>query len=255
MSEKTQSLPPRRPDTLRGEAAPPGSRAVASAAPARAVPHGAALHDCAGETLWLLPQLAVYWPARRTLLVADVHLGKAAAFRALGQPVPAGTTRGTLARLDEALALTQARRLVVLGDLVHARQSRAALGAATLREWRARQAGLECVLIRGNHDVAAGDPPDWLGFAVRPEPLVEGPFALCHAPREAPGAYVLAGHVHPVRMLRGPGRDSVRLPCFEFGPRGAVLPAFGEFTGGHPVPARPGHVHFVAAGDQVLRVP
>ena len=46
----------------------------------------------AGEELWLLPEKALYWPAQQALLIADVHFGKAAAYRSLGQPVPQGTT-------------------------------------------------------------------------------------------------------------------------------------------------------------------
>lgn len=53
-----------------------------------------------GQTLWLLADKAIYWPARRALLVADLHIGKAASYRALHQPVPRGTTAATLARLD-----------------------------------------------------------------------------------------------------------------------------------------------------------
>ena len=53
---------------------------------------GAASFVCRGERLHLLPERAVWWPAAGLLLVADVHLGKAATFRRLGQPVPAGTT-------------------------------------------------------------------------------------------------------------------------------------------------------------------
>ncbi|GAA5234144.1 ligase-associated DNA damage response endonuclease PdeM [Verticiella sediminum] len=219
------------------------------------MPAGAAAVACAGETLWLLPELAVYWPARATLLVADVHLGKAAAFRAWGQPVPAGTTRATLARLGRALSLTGASRLIVLGDLVHARESASALGAPALAEWRARHAGVACVLVRGNHDRAAGPLSAWPDLAVQTEPWRLGPFALCHEPMQVEGAYALAGHLHPVRILHGPGRDSARLPCFDFGPGLGLLPAFGDFTGGHPLPRRAGHAQFVAADGRVLRVP
>jgi metallophosphoesterase superfamily enzyme len=57
-----------------------------------------------GDTvLWLLADRALYWPERRWLCVADAHFGKAAAFRALGQPVPRGTTANNLARLDAQL--------------------------------------------------------------------------------------------------------------------------------------------------------
>ena len=37
-----------------------------------------------GESLWLLPERVILWEERRTLLVADPHWGKAAAFRASG---------------------------------------------------------------------------------------------------------------------------------------------------------------------------
>ena len=42
----------------------------------------------AGEAVELLPERALHWIRERTLFVADVHLGKAAAFRAGGVPVP-----------------------------------------------------------------------------------------------------------------------------------------------------------------------
>ncbi|TXD50975.1 DEAD/DEAH box helicase, partial [Ralstonia sp. TCR112] len=48
--------------------------------------------QCAGETVWLLPERALWWPVQRMLMVADAHFGKAATFRARGVPVPAGST-------------------------------------------------------------------------------------------------------------------------------------------------------------------
>lgn len=76
------------------------------------------------EAVELLPEHAVWWPAARTLLVADLHLGKAASFRAQGLPVPAGTTRENLHRLEALLARHPAERLVFLGDFLHAAQGR-----------------------------------------------------------------------------------------------------------------------------------
>lgn len=74
-----------------------------------------------GQALWLLADKAIYWPARRALLVADVHIGKAASYRALHQPVPRGTTEATLARLDRLLAAQDCEQLIILGDFLHAR--------------------------------------------------------------------------------------------------------------------------------------
>src|SRR5690606_19738057 len=102
---------------------------------------------------------------------------------------------------------------------------------AALHAWRARHAAVTCVLIRGNHDSHAGDPPASLDFQISDEPHLVGPFAMRHHPAAHETHYVLAGHIHPACRLRGRGGDSLRLPCFDFGPRIAVLPAFGEFTG------------------------
>ena len=63
----------------------------------------------AGVELRLLPDPALWWPAEATVFIADLHLGKAASFRALGQPVPGGTTRDNLQRLDALIAATGAR--------------------------------------------------------------------------------------------------------------------------------------------------
>lgn len=209
----------------------------------------------AGESLRLLPDRALYWPARELLWVADVHLGKAATFRALGQPVPAGTTAANLARLDALLTGRSVRQLVFLGDLLHAAQAQNASLLAALTLWRARHAQLACTLVRGNHDSRAGDPPSHLDIEVVDEPWLLGPFACCHHPQAHPTHFVLAGHSHPVCHLHGRGRDSVRLPCFTAKQGLAVLPAFGEFTGGHPVMAQEGLQRYAVGGGTVWALP
>jgi DNA ligase-associated metallophosphoesterase len=210
--------------------------------------------DLQGETLALLPERALLWERTATLIVADAHLGKAASFRAAALPMPGGTTTGTLSRLSAALARTGARRLLLLGDFFHARSGRAGRTLTAIAEWRGRHADLEIVLVRGNHDRGAGDPPREWGFACHDEPWIEPPFAFRHHPTEETGGYVLAGHVHPAVSLSGPGRQRERLPCFLFGERTGILPAFGDFTGGASVRPRPGDRLFGVAGDEVVPI-
>ena len=207
-----------------------------------------------GEELLLLPERAIYWPRTRTLLVADPHFGKAATFRSAGVPVPAGTTEGTLARIDTALARTGARRLIFLGDFLHARLGRSAATIAALGAWRERHNTLGVVLVRGNHDRRAGDPPAELRVCCVDAPLIEPPFAFVHHPVEVPGVYALAGHIHPGATMVGRGRQRLRLPCFWFCGQWAVLPAFGEFTGLANVEPEIGDQVFVVAGDEVQEV-
>lgn len=181
--------------------------------------------------LWLLAEKAICWPAQRALLVADIHFGKAAAYRRLGQPVPKGTTQANLQRLDELLERYSSQHLIFLGDFLHAPESQTTATHEQLLAWRARNPQLEVILIRGNHDRRAGDPPVELGIRVVAEPFLLGPFALQHEPEPHPTHHVLAGHLHPAFRLHGRGRQRLRLPCFCIGERVSLLPAFGSFTG------------------------
>lgn len=210
--------------------------------------------DVAGERLVLLPERAVLWPAEATLLVADAHLGKAATFRAAGVAVPGGTTADALRLLDRLIARTGAGRVVFLGDLFHAREGRTPAMRSALSDWRTRHAEMDVVLVRGNHDRRAGDPDPSTGISCVDAPLVVEPFALRHHPDPTPGAYTLAGHIHPAVRLYGPARQAGRLPCFWFTPDVGILPAFGPFTGAAEVRPRPDDRVFVVAGDEVLPV-
>lgn len=216
------------------------------------LPEGGVEVEAGTEALWLLPGLAAYWPRRKTLLVADAHLGKAAAFRGAGIPVPRGTTEENLDRLSALARTCRAERIVFLGDLVHSAAARRAASAAFIR-WRRRENGLHIVLVRGNHDRHAGDPEASWEVECVPEPHVEDTLALCHAPQAVAGCYAIAGHTHPGARLSGRGRERLRLPCFWFTPTHAVLPAFGAFTGlADVLPAARDRV-YLAAGARVVR--
>jgi len=209
----------------------------------------------AGEAVRLLPERALFCPRTATLIVADLHWGKGATFRAAGIPIPMGSTRDDLARLDTALLRTAANRLVVLGDLFHARAGRIATRTiAELRHWRGLRSGLEIMLVRGNHDRHAGDPPDDLGINCVNAPALVPPFILRHEPAVAPHGYTLAGHVHPGIVLCGRALQRERLPCFLLGAQVALLPAFGSFTGLGMVEPGPGDRAFVVGGEDVIEV-
>ncbi len=209
----------------------------------------------AGEVLELLPERALLWSARSLLLVADAHFGKAARFRTLGVPVPAGTTAANLQVLEGLVERHGVARILFLGDLMHGRLLPGSATFHALVEWRRRRPGLSLELVPGNHDRHAGDLPPALGIEVHADPFDIGPFALRHHPEPLPGRYVLAGHVHPVVTLHGRARDRLRTPCFLFGEAVGVLPAFGAFTGGFVVERAGAGRVFVVAGERVLELP
>lgn len=207
-----------------------------------------------GQALRLLPEKAVYLAEHKTLLVADVHIGKAVSFRRWGVPVPRGTTTENLQLLSALVERTAASRLIFLGDFLHSAHAHAAPILRALEQWRERHARLSLTLVRGNHDDRAGDPPAQLGFTVVDEPFTLDRLALCHRPVVREGSYVLAGHLHPCVKLTGRAHDSLRLPCFHFGREVGVLPAFGSFTGMHPIRRSEGDRVFAVADDHIAEI-
>ena len=205
-----------------------------------------------GERLQLRSDRSLFWPERRTLIIADPHFGKHAAFRVGGVPLP-GSPSSTLARLASALEEARAERLIVLGDFWHAREGRSDEVLTELAKWRAKRPGLRIDLIRGNHD-RAGSPPDgWAKEWINE--LDESPFRFRHMPETVDHAYTFSGHQHPGVVIRGPARQRVRVPCFVIGGNVGVLPAFGDFTGENPTERQVGDQIFAIAGDEVIELP
>ncbi|HWF19289.1 MAG TPA: ligase-associated DNA damage response endonuclease PdeM [Verrucomicrobiae bacterium] len=210
--------------------------------------------NCAGEQLRLLPEKAVAWPAARSLIIADLHLGKPAAFRAAGIAVPETTTDADLERLDALLRAHDSRRLIVLGDLLHAPEGMQQAMISTVNQWRANRADLEIILVPGNHDRKCGSPPvSWNMRCVDGEWQC-GPFLFSHEPVERAGAYVIAGHVHPALVLREKFGPGVRAACFCFGKSRAILPAFGSFTGMSNLQPAKGDRIFAIGSEEVIEI-
>lgn len=202
----------------------------------------------AGEPVRLLADRALYWPARRRLLVADLHLGKGDTFRAAGIPVPTGGTARDLARLGALLAATGASSLWILGDFLHARRNPAVDNA--WRAFRAAHAQVAVAVVPGNHDRALDAAA--AGVVLVREGTREGPFVFRHAPPAVPDArgHVLCGHVHPVLRLPGAGRH----PLFWLRPHATILPAFSAFTGGHAVAREDSDGSVICNGRELLRL-
>jgi DNA ligase-associated metallophosphoesterase len=194
------------------------------------------LHTHLDQHLSLLPQKAVYWHEEQSLLLADLHLGKAAHFRKAGIPVPSLVHHHDLQRLDELLLMTQAKKIYFLGDLFH---------SALNREWYDFTAWMEkypekdFILIKGNHDILPDQVYEESRLQIISEKLAIPPFLLTHEPlkekNKKSDLYPICGHVHPAVSLRGSGFQQITLPCFYFGLHYALLPAFGKFTGFHKI--------------------
>ncbi|OZI23117.1 phosphoesterase [Bordetella genomosp. 9] len=206
-----------------------------NASPGQASPDDGHALTLAGEAVVLMGARALHWPARRRLIIADLHLGKGNVFRQAGIAVPSGATGDDLLRLTRLLARVDARELWIVGDVLHGPASHAAWRDAWAR-FRQAHAGVDIAAVIGNHDRALGGAE--LDIRQLGDAHADGPFLFRHLPdRDARGRHVIAGHVHPKARVPGVPRA---WPAFWLREGVTVLPAFSEFTGGHALDAGQG---------------
>jgi len=204
-----------------------------------------------------LPQAGLYWPSRRALLVADLHLEKASWFAKFGQMLPPYDSIATLHDLTALAAATGAREIWCLGDSFHDRH-----GCDRLPQ-RARDlltdltSGTRWTWITGNHDPSFADH---CGGEIVAEAVVDG-LVLRHEASPLETRPELSGHFHPKLRISQRGRRISRR-CFVATERKIILPAFGSLTGGldvaHPeiIKAVGASAHaLVPVADRLLRFP
>lgn len=204
-----------------------------------------------------LSQSALYWPAQRALVVADLHLEKASWFARFGQMLPPYDSEATLGEVADLLALTRAETLYCLGDSFHDRHGCERLSAKAQAQLRAMTAVTDWVWIAGNHDAGM---IDHCGGRVIDEAVVDGVVLRHEAARGEPRPE-LSGHFHPKLRVRARGRQVARR-CFVMSETKLILPAFGSLTGGldahHPEIVRAVGRHaraLVPVQDRMLSFP
>ena len=187
-----------------------------------------------GAELDLQPDGSLWWPARRTLIVADLHLEKGSSLAARGSLLPPYDTRTTLRHLAATVAALSPERVVALGDSFHDAEGADRLMAEDRQALTGLMDGRQWVWVSGNHDPT---PPPGLGGTVVDE-LVDGGIVLRHEARASSDVLggEISGHFHPVASLSLRHRR-IRARCLAFDDRRAILPAYGAFTGGLDVGA------------------
>lgn len=208
------------------------------------------------ETLELLPQKVIYWPREQALLIADAHFGKVGHFRKAGVPVPNQLVHNDIDILTNLLKEFQPQKIIFLGDLFH---SNVNYEWEMFGQWRDSFKNVEFHLVKGNHDRMETEFFKRFSIELHDPLLTIEPFIFSHIPFKSnvdipPENYLLAGHIHPGVKLTGKGRNVLKLPCFYFGERQGIVPAFGGFTGlGMIQPERNSQV-FVIAENEVLKL-
>ena len=209
----------------------------------------------------LLPGRAAFLPKTSTVVCSDIHLGKAATFRHAGMPIPEGSAQHDLQRLTGIVQTCRARRLLITGDLFHARSG---CTQQVLDEFSAfceqvRQShDTRIVLVLGNHEQSLGKKfrPHEIGINRCEEEIIEPPFRFIHDHQShfdaQPDSFTIAGHVHPTVTIKGTSGDRLTCRCFVTTGTTLTLPAFGSFTGGHKISPSDGTRVWLAQIDGVM---
>src|SRR3546814_19891834 len=104
-----------------------------------------------------LPQVALFWPARRSLLVAYLHLEKASWFARLGQMLPPYDSIATLSDLTVLAMSSRAQEIWCLGDSFHDRDGCNRLPRRAREMLSTLTASTRWTWITGNHDPGFAD--------------------------------------------------------------------------------------------------
>lgn len=202
------------------------------------------LVEIEGEEIILSPYKACYWKKKSTLILSDLHLGKAGHFRKHGIPISRKVHLADIQILERLILQFNPERVLLLGDLFHSDEN---------LEWQDfvlfldHYQNVEFVLVQGNHDILEEYPPKLKVV----QKIEENPFSFTHIKEDCPW-YNISGHIHPGIRINGKARQGVTIPCFWFSNDYAIIPAFGQFTGIKKIkPAKADRI-FAIAEDSVI---
>jgi DNA ligase-associated metallophosphoesterase len=165
--------------------------------------------------------------------LSDLHLGKTGHFRKHGIAVPQNLFIEDMQRLVEQIIFYRPKKIIAVGDLFH---SGANKEMDLFLKWRNDLAGLDFILVRGNHDILEKEWYEKAGIQVKEGMYVVNDFSFLHDPGDVPEEmittnFIFSGHLHPGVNIQGAAKQSLNFPCYYFAEGMAILPAFSKFSG------------------------
>jgi uncharacterized protein len=180
-----------------------------------------------GQVFEVAGEAALYWPAQRALLVADLHLEKASAFAATGQLLPPYDSVDTLVEIELLAGQNDVEAVYCLGDNFHDSDGEQRLPDMAAARLKALTTRYHWVWITGNHDPSLS--AKWGGSCV--DEIDLSGVLLRHEAEPDETRPEISGHFHPKfrQLLRG---RMVSRRCFVTSDRKIIMPALGALTGG-----------------------
>jgi len=208
------------------------------------------------QTLWLSAARCIFWEEESILILSDLHLGKSGHFRKSGIGIPQNIFKEDLQRLFSQIQFFKPKTVLITGDMFHSKTNKE---VDFFLKWRNDIANVEFFLVRGNHDILPKKTYIEANIKVFENKLSIKNFCFTHdistyCEEARKELFTFSGHIHPGIKMNGLGHQSLMLPCFYFGDKHAVLPAFSAFTGLAKIkPAPTGHV-FALVENSVVQL-
>ncbi len=205
----------------------------------------------ANESFLLLPQKAMIRTNDKTLIIADLHLGKATHFRKAGIPISDEVFKTDLNKIDLLVNQHQIENVWVLGDFFHSNSNSE---WARFQLWLASSSIKKWTIIPGNHDKLTLSEAISNKMEIAATQILYNGIIYCHefVENEFP---VISGHIHPGISLEGNGKQKLQIPCFYQHGLNLLLPAFGSFTGLAKINPQKGDRVFGIANDSIVEIP
>ncbi len=221
-------------------------------------------HKILNQQFWLTTDRTMFWEEEKALVVSDLHFGKTGHFRKSGIAIPSSIYKEDLQRLVVQIQYFQPRELIIVGDMFH---SSANKELELFLKWRSDLSGINIHLVRGNHDILKEDWYADAGIQLSLKNFSRQQFHFVHdicdqlEKREGyinnergKKSYFFSGHIHPGIRIQGSGRQSLCFPCFYFGKKYAVLPAFSRFTGVAMISPQAEEQVFAIVNQELIRL-
>lgn len=180
------------------------------------------------QKLVLNNQRTIFMASQKTLILSDLHLGKAAHFRKNGIAIPSQVGTDDLKRLGQLIDYYQVTKVVIVGDMIHAGTNREVI---IFKQFTTNHLNVNFHLIKGNHDRLSTLFLENLGVKNIGLDLILENLKFIHHPKIDPEFNTISGHLHPGISIDLTTKKRLKLPCFVVTKHQIILPAFSKFTG------------------------
>jgi uncharacterized protein len=168
--------------------------------------------------------------------------------------VPQAVFREDMQRFITLLQFFKPEQVIIVGDLFHSDDNKE---HELFLKWRKDLSQFSILLVKGNHDILKRQWYKESAITIVDDELEIDQFVFTHNCSNkifSNELYIFSGHIHPAIRINGRGKQSLKFPCFYFGERYAVLPAFGKFTGMHSIEPRKNENIFAIVENSILPI-